>query len=726
MNFSPTVISTGVCTCASCGVGAAWKAAAEADSEALQKLSLFDSPRYGDRLVGTAKGFNIKSNPVRCGGILMNALDEALAKIDAKKLRSKRAGVFFGTSIGGIFETENAIISNFGKDCGGLRALSFYECSTLAEFVAKRTGAAGPCMAFSTACSSSSLALAAACNAIEQGWLDAAVVCGADSLSRITLNGFGSLLLLSKGKSKPFDACRDGINLGEAAGVMILCPRHCAEEFGAVPLAEISGWGCSADAYHPTAPLPSGEGAAYAMQKTLRKAGIDCGEISFYLSHGTGTVGNDSAEIPALKKVFPNAIPPFSSIKGIFGHTLGASGILNAIIAVKALEKSEIPACAGFEKRDSALGAEPVRKTFQKNLNSILTTSLGFGGNNSCAIVSRSLDECRKVVGRRRLFVFGGGALTPSASGSDIFDRECQNVEGSGKADISSLLKGIPMLKKRKWARLQQIGLQSAMSALDGVDVSCDARDVAVCIGTGLGMVSETARFVESTIAHRESEPLPTAFTNSVHNAVSSLISLRFGFKALNSAVTAKEISFECALWQVWCEINSGEAAAAVVGACDEYSDYAQMFLRSKRPEYLNRHPMRDFGAAYFVGEKSSCRSEPFAEILGIDLARREKNDSREIGAIENFLSGCGSASGKIDALIAPSAFSSKASSLISNMSAAMGNLETLMLDDFCGANYSASALSILAARHKFGRGFYLLYSPASTGMRGASIFRIL
>ncbi|MFR6034573.1 MAG: beta-ketoacyl synthase N-terminal-like domain-containing protein [Bacilli bacterium] len=148
---------------------------------------------------------------------------------------------------------------------------------------------------------------------------------------------------------------------------------------------------------------------------------------------------------------------------------------------------------------------------------------------------------------------------------------------GSGKADISSLLKGIPMLKNASGA-LSKIGLQSAMSALDGVDVSCDACDVAVCIGTGLGMVSETARFVESTIAHRESEPLPTAFTNSVHNAVSSLISLRFGFKALNSAVTAKEISFECALWQAWCEINSVEAAAAVVGACDEYSITRKVF----------------------------------------------------------------------------------------------------------------------------------------------------
>ncbi|MFR6034574.1 MAG: hypothetical protein ACLUKN_16240 [Bacilli bacterium] len=212
-----------------------------------------------------------------------------------------------------------------------------------------------------------------------------------------------------------------------------MCPRHCAEEFGAVPLAEISGWGCSADAYHPTAPLPSGEGAAYAMQKTLRKAGIDCGEISFYLSHGTGTAGNDSAEISALKKVFPNAIPPFSSIKGIFGHTLGASGILNAIIAVKALEKSEIPACAGFEKRDSALVRSLCAKPFKKfkfNFNHVS----GIRRKQFLRrVVSRSLDECRKIVGEGVFFVFGGGALTPSASGSDIFDRECQNVEVQAK-----------------------------------------------------------------------------------------------------------------------------------------------------------------------------------------------------------------------------------------------------------------------------------------------------
>ncbi len=730
MNFSPAVISTGLRTCASGGVEGACAWVAEAKSDGLVKLGVFESPRYGGKLVGQAKDFNRGKNPVRCGKILMAALDEALSKINAEKLRSDRVGVFFGTSIGGIFETENAIVSNF-NGCGDISALSYYECSTLAEFVAKRTGASGACMTFSTACSSSSLAIAAACDAIEQGRLDAVLVCGADALSRITVNGFGSLLLLSKGKSKPFDACRDGINLGEAAGVMVLCAKSMSSEYGAKPLAEIVGWGSSADAYHPTAPHPSGEGAASAMRKGLQKAELETDRISLYLSHGTGTAGNDSAEASALRKVFGSKIPPFTSIKGVFGHSLGASGILNAIISVETLRKSIIPKCAGFEAVDPAIGLSPARETVSKEIDCVLTSSLGFGGNNSCAVISKSSSCCRKKVENKRLYVYGCGVLVPGA-------KFCPQVFSHGysgdfdirtqpqKIEISSILKDVSPLKKRKWARLQQIGLQCAANALEGLNMNCGMEKTAVCVGTGLGMVSETARFVESTIAHNEAEPLPTAFTNSVHNAVSSLISLKFGFKALNSAVTAKEISFECALWQAWGEINSGAASAAVIGSFDEYSAYAQKFMESKHPEYVREHPLRDFGAAYFAGGEASCTNGPLAEILGIDFGRRKKDVSAEIALLENLLEKCGVQKGEIGAVFVPCVLNDKISACLSAISEALGAAEIVRLDDFCGASYSASALAIYAAKYRFGRGCHLLYSPASTGMRGATVFKIL
>ena len=220
MSRVPAVISAGLASAAGMSLEDAANAAFSG-RDSLSQLRLFESPRHADKFVAAA---DIPQNGrrSRCERLLIAALDEALANADLGGIARERIAVFAGTSIGGIFETENMLERNRKSGGNELRELAGYECSTLAEIAAKRAGALGECAAFSTACSSSSIALAEACNAISQGACDAAIVCGVDALSRITVNGFGSLLLLSKGKCSPFDKNRDGINLGEAAGVMIL------------------------------------------------------------------------------------------------------------------------------------------------------------------------------------------------------------------------------------------------------------------------------------------------------------------------------------------------------------------------------------------------------------------------------------------------------------------------------------------------------------------------
>lgn len=207
-------MSLGLRTSAGETAGDSWRSAVSG-ADCLERLSLFESPRYGEKFAGLDK--SLKDDFGRCAKILFSAVDEAMRGADISRIKKGRISVYLGTSIGGIFETENMIKNNAEKGVKNLSALSRYECSTLAELAAKRIGARGECAAFSTACSSSSLALAEGCNAVVQGDCDAALICGVDSLSRITVNGFGSLMLLSAGKCRPFDKNRDGINLGEAA-----------------------------------------------------------------------------------------------------------------------------------------------------------------------------------------------------------------------------------------------------------------------------------------------------------------------------------------------------------------------------------------------------------------------------------------------------------------------------------------------------------------------------
>jgi len=155
---------------------------------------------------------------------------------------------------------------------------------------------------------------------------------GADSLSRMTWGGFHSLLLVDSQGCRPFDAKRAGMSLGEGAAVLILEAEEIARQRGATILARLSGWGASCDAHHVTAPHPEGAGAVAAMDSALRRARLDPRAIDYVNAHGTGTRDNDVAEATALKKLFSEHVPPFSSTKRFFGHTLAASGAIEAVV----------------------------------------------------------------------------------------------------------------------------------------------------------------------------------------------------------------------------------------------------------------------------------------------------------------------------------------------------------------------------------------------------------
>jgi 3-oxoacyl-[acyl-carrier-protein] synthase-1 len=299
---------------------------------------------------------------------------------------AERVGIFVGTSTSGIAETEQAYLhqSAEGQLRGGYDAEKTHNIFSCAEFPRTVMHLKGPALAISTACSSSAKVFAAAHRYISAGLCDAAVVGGVDTLCMTTLYGFNSLDLISPEPCRPWDANRQGINIGEAAGFALL---ERAEAEGDTPL--LLGYGESSDAYHMSTPHPQGKGAALAMQQALERAGVGADEIDYINLHGTATPANDQAEDIAVVDTFGRQVP-CSSTKGFIGHTLGAAGITEAIISLLCLEGGFIPQNLQTQEPDAELSVNLALSTQLQPLNKVMTNSFGFGGNNCSLILGRA------------------------------------------------------------------------------------------------------------------------------------------------------------------------------------------------------------------------------------------------------------------------------------------------------------------------------------------------
>ena len=240
----------------------------------------------------------------------------------------------------------------------------------------------------STACSSAANAFIYAANLIRCGLAQRVVAGGAESLSDYHLNGFNSLMILDREWCRPFDASRAGLNLGEGAAFLVLETEESALERGAKPLAVLSGWGNACDAFHQTASSENGEGAFLAMSQALNRAGLKPSDIDYVNAHGTGTPNNDASESTALRRIFGDSLPPVSSTKPFTGHTTSASGSIEAVFCLLALQHGFLPPELNWKEADPNciapyLGGEA---TAPKH---ILSNAFGFGGNDSSIILSR-------------------------------------------------------------------------------------------------------------------------------------------------------------------------------------------------------------------------------------------------------------------------------------------------------------------------------------------------
>ncbi len=296
-----------------------------------------------------------------------------------------RVAVVLGTSTSGIEETERAWARR-GAD-GALSGYDFgrtHDLHALPRYVRARLGLAGPCVSISTACTSGARSFLDAGTLIAAGLADAAVVGGADTLCRLTLHGFGSLELLAKGPTRPCAEDRDGISIGEAAAFALL-ERADPGDTGALGLL---GAGASSDGHHMSSPHPEGHGAVTAMRAAIDAAGLTPNDIAYVNMHGTGTRANDAMEDRAIARIFGSDVP-CSSTKGWTGHTLGASGALEAAIAAICVQDGLVPGCLGLDRPDPSFGARIAVANEAARVDRVLSNSFGFGGSNCALVIGR-------------------------------------------------------------------------------------------------------------------------------------------------------------------------------------------------------------------------------------------------------------------------------------------------------------------------------------------------
>lgn len=309
--------------------------------------------------------------------------------VEAAKARygPARIGVFLGTSTSGILQTEQAYRRRdpaSGRLPPDLDYAATQSTFSLADFVMRVLGVRGPAHVVSAACASTTKVFATAARMIETGLCDAAIVGGADSLCLTTLYGFNALQLLAEGPCRPFDGGRCGLSIGEAAGFALL--ERPGTETGTPHLL---GVGESGDAHHMSAPHPEGAGAALSMSRALAAAGLRPEQIDYVNLHGTATRIGDAAEDHAVVSLFGLATP-CSSTKGHTGHTLGASGIVEAVIAALSITEGLLPGSPHTQARDPALRCRYVTEARPAPVARVLSNSFGFGGSNASLILGRA------------------------------------------------------------------------------------------------------------------------------------------------------------------------------------------------------------------------------------------------------------------------------------------------------------------------------------------------
>ena len=339
-----------------------------------------------------AKNLGLQKPVTRTAMLGMEAARQAVEHSGVSSLKKWRTGLISATTVGGMDRTENFVVDFFkDQQRGNLDDVVHHECGSTTELIADYLAVTDFVSTINTACSSSVNSIILGSRLILSGKLDVVIAGGTDALTKFTLNGFNSLMILDKQPCRPFDASRSGLNLGEGAGFVVLVSERVLHEEKLTAYATVAGYANTNDAYHQTASSPEGRGSFMAMKEALDMSGLQTTDIHYINLHGTGTQNNDSSEGNAIQRLFNGAVPKVSSTKAYTGHTLGASGGIEAVFSVLSILHGVVYPNLRFQERIPELNYDPQR-VFEKGLTvkHVLSNSFGFGGNCSSIIFSKA------------------------------------------------------------------------------------------------------------------------------------------------------------------------------------------------------------------------------------------------------------------------------------------------------------------------------------------------
>ena len=509
----------------------------------------------------------------------MMALGEALdeARLTADML--PKVGFVSGTTVGGMDMSEQFYLDYINSEVHK-EYIAVHDCGNCSEMTARHFGRFAFVTTLSTACSSAANAIIQGANMICCGKADIVVVGGSECITKFHLNGFNSLMILDTKPCRPFDATRNGLNLGEGAAYLVLESEESARRRGVKPQALLSGYGNACDAFHQTASSPDGEGAYRAMKEALELAGLLPSDIDYINAHGTGTPNNDASESRAMMRLFGTDLPPVSSTKPFTGHTTSASGSIEAVFCILALQNGFLPVNLNWSQPMEE-GIKPVSEPVKKPLQHVLCNAFGFGGNDSSLLLSGTarLRDCETTgqvnprspevpKSRSQIYVLSAQQISIQQPLAEDWMREAVDYQEPFVHSIDPSFKDyVSPIEARRMGKILKRAIATSKEALK--DSGLETVD-AIITGTGYGCIENTEHFLNALSMEGEQLLKPTYFMQSTHNTISSLVAIQTENHGYNATYAHKGISFDSALQDAWLQLQLGKINTALVGGHDE------------------------------------------------------------------------------------------------------------------------------------------------------------
>jgi len=570
------ITAAGLATCLGLDRGAVWEAVKAgkcgiAPFTAMEQEAPTDGGQAMDLPVDVEKELRREVRYLRY------VLRDVFGQLGSALPPPNRRGIVLGTTLHGIGAAGQFLRS------GNSQALREFPAAAVMKGAIADFGIDGPALTTCSACSSSLGAIALAVTLLRRGLVDLVIAGGYDPVSEYVYAGFNSLRLLSRGLLRPFARDRTGMKVGEGYGLMVLERSVDAHRRGARPLAAIAGFGESADSHHLTQPHPNGDGAARAIETALRSSELTAGGIDMIAAHGTGTPDNDAGESAALARIWEGDLPrvPVVAFKSHLSHTLGAAGAVELILSATALERQTVPPCANVTAADCdfagvRLASDSAR---EQPIGATLNLSLGFGGANTCMILTRPRDAAPSggEMARRQVCITGIGVVLPQAVGNAAFVDLLKRSEAPVSRDMpeipeTALAELLSARRIRRMSGYVKYSLAAATLALR--DARADAafcQSASVILGTAHGSSNFCYDYYRQVVDQGIAAANPMLFAEGVPNAAAAHLSLATGIKGGCQTIVGSRTAGLDALGLAAMRIADGTWDRAVVGAAEEY-----------------------------------------------------------------------------------------------------------------------------------------------------------